>query len=107
MAFKLKEGEPICPHIQQMQRYVEKLNKISVSFGDELDIDMVLNSLTPSYDHFVLSYHPNNTETTLTKLHNLLQTIESGMKENHASTATNAHVLAIGSGKGKKRKAPS
>ena len=107
MACKLKEGESVCPHVQKMQRYVEQLHSLNVSFDDELAIDMVLNSLPPSYDQFVLTYHLNNTETTLTELHNLLQTAESGMKKNHAPTATNAPVLAIGCGKGNKRKAPS
>ena len=86
---------------------MEQLHKLNVSFYDELAIDMVFNSLPPSYDQFVLTYHFNNTEMTLTELHNLLQNDESRMKKNHASAATNALVLAIGSGKWKKRKAPS
>lgn len=87
MLCKLKEGEPICPHIQKIHIYVEKLHKINVLFDDELAIDMVLNSLPPSYDQLVLAYHLNNTEKTLTELHKLLQTAESGMKRNHASNA--------------------
>ena len=39
---------------------MEQLHKLDVSFDDELVIDMVLNSLTPSYDQFVLTYHLNN-----------------------------------------------
>lgn len=66
---------------------------------------MVLNSLSPSYDLFILTYHLNNMETTLTQLHNLFQTDVSGTKKNHAPSATSAPVLAIGSGKGQKRKA--
>ena len=107
MACKLKEGESVFPHVQKMRRYAEQLHKLNVSFDDELAIDMVLNSLPPTYDQFVLTYHLNNMETALTELHNLLQTIESWMKKNHASNATNAPVLSIVYGKWKKRKASS
>lgn len=77
-----------------------------MSLDEELFIDMVLSYLPLSYDQFVLTHHLNNTETTLTQLYNLLQTVKSGIKKNHAPTAINAHFLAIGSGKMKKRKAP-
>ncbi|XP_023765203.1 uncharacterized protein LOC111913730 [Lactuca sativa] len=107
MMCKLKEGETVFPHVQKIQRYMEKLHKLNVSFDDEFSIDMVLNSLPPSYDQFVLTYHLNNKETTLIELHNLLQTTEPGMKKNYVSTTSNAHVLVIGSGKGKKNKSPS
>ena len=68
---------------------------------------MVLNSLPTSYDQFVLTYHLNNTEMITNQLCNLLKTTESGLKKYQAPTAINALVLAIGSGKVKKRKAPS
>ena len=55
-----------------MQRYVERLEKLNVSFDKELVIYMVLNFLPPSYDQFILTCHLNNIETTLTQLRNLL-----------------------------------
>ena len=68
---------------------------------------MALNSLPPSYDQFILTYYLNNTEKTLTELHNLLQIAKLRMNKNHASTATNAPVLAIRSRIGKRGKAHS
>ncbi|KAI3511597.1 hypothetical protein L1887_18752 [Cichorium endivia] len=65
----------------------------------------LLNSLPSCYDQFILAYHLNNSETTLAQLHNLIQTAEAGMKgKGLASTSASAPVLAIGHGKGKKRK---
>ena len=79
------------------------IEKLNLSFDKNLAIDMVLNSLPPSYDQFILTYHLNNTETTLTQLHNLLQTAESGMKKNHVPSVTSAPDLAISQNKVKKR----
>lgn len=36
MTGKLKEGESVFPHTQKIQRYVEKLPRINVSFDEEL-----------------------------------------------------------------------
>ena len=103
MACRIKKGESVCPYVQIMQRYVEQLQRLNVSFDEELAIDMVLNSFPPSYDQSILTYQLNNTKTILTQLHNLLQIVESGMKKNHTHSIINAHILAIGSVKWKKR----
>ena len=63
-----------------MQRYVDRLVKLNVNFDEELAVDIVLNSLPSCYDQFILTYHMNNSETSLSQLHNLLRTAEAGMK---------------------------
>ncbi|KAI3790891.1 hypothetical protein L2E82_04298 [Cichorium intybus] len=65
MTCKMKEGESVCAHVQKMQRYVQGLMKLNVHFDEELAIDIVLNSLPGCYDQFILTYHLNNSETTL------------------------------------------
>lgn len=90
-----------------MQRYVDRLVKLNVNFDEELAVDIVLNSLPSCYDQFIFTYHMNNNETTLSQLHNLLRTAEAGMKRKSiSSTPATTLVLAIGQGKGKKRKGP-
>ena len=75
---------------------------------DEFAIDIVLNSLPSSYDQFILTYHLNNTKTTLAELHNSLLTAEAGMKGKGTSLGSGSTaVLAIGQGKRKKRKGPT
>ena len=90
-----------------MQGYMDRLIKLNVNFDEELEIDIVLTSLPSCYDQFILIYQLNNNKTTLSQLHNLPRTTEAGMKgKGIASTPIDSPVLAIGQGKGKKRKGP-
>ena len=66
---------------------------------------MVLNSLPSSYDQFIFTYDLNNTKTILIELHNLLQTVEAGMKTSHSNSSASALVMAIQQRKRKKIKA--
>ncbi|KAI3680369.1 hypothetical protein L2E82_50354 [Cichorium intybus] len=90
---------------RKMQGYVERLRKLEMPVHDDLAVDIVLNSLLSSYDQFTLAYHLNNSQATLAKLHRMLRTAEDGMK-GKSVLLVNPPVLAIGSGKGKKRKGP-
>ena len=98
MPYTIKEWESVCAHVQKIQRYMEQLKSPNVSVDEVLAINMVVNVLPPSYDQFILTYHLKKIETTLTQVHNLLQTVESGMMKNHVPSTTSAPVLAIGSG---------
>ena len=86
--------------------------KLNVNFPEELAIDIILHSLPSCYDQFRMTYHMNKEEVTLSKLQGLLKTAESGLKGKSvvttpATTPNSAPVLAIGKGRGKKRKNPS
>ena len=50
MACNFKEGESVCSHVQKMQRYVEQHLRFDLLSDEDLAVDMVLNSLGPSYD---------------------------------------------------------
>ena len=102
---KPKDGESICAHVQRMQGYVERLRKLAMPVPEELAVDIVLNSLPSSYDQFRLAYHLNNNQANLTELHRMLRVAEDGMK-GKSVPSVNQPVLAIGSGKGRKRKGP-
>lgn len=104
MACKLKKGAYVCAYVQNMQRHVERLEKLNVNFDKDLTIDMVLKSLTSSYNRFILTYHLNNTETMLIALQNLLQKDEAWMKS-HSNSSASTPVMAIQKSKGKKSKA--
>lgn len=95
LACQLKEGESVCTHAQRMQIYMEWLEKLNLSFDNELVINMVLNSLPPSFYQFILNYYSNNTQTTLTQLHNVLQITKSRMKKYYVPFATSAHVYPL------------
>jgi transposase InsO family protein len=105
----MKDSDSVCAHVQNMERHIERLKKLNVNFDDELIVDMVLASLTPAFDQFILSFVlRDDGRTTLTQLHGLLKQAEVSMKQPHGSKPNNAghaQVNAIGHGKGKKRKA--
>lgn len=105
---KMKEGESVTTHLQRMQHYVDHLLKLNVSFDEELDIGIVLHSFPSCYDQFIMTYHLNKDETTLSQLQSMLRTAESGGKgKSIACNAAEATpVLAIGHGKGRRRKLP-
>ena len=104
MAWKLKEGEPVYNHVQRIQRYVERLERLNVNFDKELSVDMDLNSLPHCYDQLILAYNLKSIETTLAQFHNILRATKSGMKKNQTYTSTNALVLALGKTKVRKGK---
>nr|KAJ0212110.1 hypothetical protein LSAT_V11C400165970 [Lactuca sativa] len=107
---RMKDCEPVTGHKKKMQRYVDRLLKLNVNFRKELAIDIILHSLPSCYDQFRMTYHMNKEEVTLSKLQGLLKTTESGLKGKlvvTTPTSTAGLVLAIGQGKGKKRKSPS
>ena len=107
---KMGNGESLTVHLQKMQRYVDRLRKLNVNFGEDLAIDIVLHSLPSCYNQFRMTYHMNKEEVTLSKLQGLLRTAESNLKDKSVAPTpapTAAPVLAIGQGRGKKRKAPS
>ncbi|KAI3723576.1 hypothetical protein L2E82_35254 [Cichorium intybus] len=77
---KPKDRESICTHVQRMQGYVERLRKLAMPVPEQLAANM-------------------------TELHCMLRVAEDGMK-GKSVPSVNKPVLAIGSGKGKKRKGP-
>ena len=48
MDCKLKEGDPLSPHVIKMIGYVQALDRLGFPLLDELAIDAVLGSLPPS-----------------------------------------------------------
>ncbi|KAL4567872.1 hypothetical protein LXL04_023468 [Taraxacum kok-saghyz] len=107
MMCKLKEGSSVCVHVQQMKSYIDQLENLQVIFDQNLAIDIILNSLTATYDGFILTYHMHSVEKTVMELYNMLQTTEAGIKKTGVESSTVTHVLPIQNGGGKKRKRPN
>ncbi|KAJ1275292.1 hypothetical protein BS78_05G125000 [Paspalum vaginatum] len=55
----------------------------------ELMTDVILQSLPPSFEPFVMNYHMNNLNKTLTELHGMLKTAEDSIKK------TLTHVMMV------------
>ncbi|GJS46688.1 hypothetical protein Tco_0596809 [Tanacetum coccineum] len=103
MACKPKPGTYICAFVLEMKGYFDMLESLNMVFDAELSINIILSGLPADYNQFELSYQMNGKETSIMKLHNLLQTTEQGIKKSDVPSTSTAHVLTVGHN-AKKRK---
>jgi len=94
---KLAEGSPVSPHVIKMIGYIEALDKLGIELDPELATDVILQSLPPSFEPFIMNYHMNSLDKTLAELHGMLKTAEESIIK------SSNHVMMVQSG-GKKRK---
>ncbi|KAL4282937.1 hypothetical protein GQ457_16G017700 [Hibiscus cannabinus] len=73
--------------------------KRGFAFNDELAIDVVLQSLSDSFDQFVLNFNMNEINKTLPQLLGMLRTAEGNMKKGGSKS-----VLMVREAKGKGKK---
>ena len=81
MYCKLKEGDPLSPHVIKMIGYVQALDRLGFPLLDELATDAVLGSLPPSYGTFISNYHMHGMDKKLTELHGMLKVAEHDIKK--------------------------
>ena len=81
MDCKLKEGDPLSPHVINMIGYVQALDRLGFPLLDELATDAVLGSLPPSYGTFISNYHMHGMDNKLTELHGMLKVAEQDIKK--------------------------
>jgi hypothetical protein len=77
--------------------YIETLDKLGSELHPDLATDVILQSLPASYEPFILNFHMNGLDKTLSELHGMLKTAEERIKKNPN------HVMMIQKGN-KKRK---
>ena len=65
----------------KMINLIEKLARLSFLMDHELSVDLVLQSLPPSFSQFVLNYNMNKLEASLPELSNMLQSVEPNLKK--------------------------
>jgi len=73
-ACKLTEGSQVSPHVVKMIGYIESLERLGSPLNADLAIDVILQSLPPSYKQFIMNFHMNSMEKTLSELHSMLKT---------------------------------
>ncbi|GKE40851.1 hypothetical protein Tco_1464256, partial [Tanacetum coccineum] len=103
MACKPKLRASICAFVLEMKGYFDRLESLNMVFDAELSINIILSGLPADYNQFVLSYQMNGKETSIMKLHSLLQTAEQGIKKIDVPSTLAAPVLTVGHN-AKKRK---
>ncbi|XP_077237242.1 uncharacterized protein LOC143878913 [Tasmannia lanceolata] len=77
---KMVEGTSVRDHILKMMGYLNELEVLEVMLDAESQVDMVLASLPPPFNDFVMNYHMNKLSMMLTELLNHLQSIEDLQK---------------------------
>nr|AAS01945.1 putative polyprotein [Oryza sativa Japonica Group] len=81
-ACRLAEGNPVSPHVIKMIGYTESLDKLGFPLNRELVTDLILQSLPPSFEPFIMNFNMNNLNRTLAELHGMLKTAEESIKKN-------------------------
>ena len=68
-------------HVLKMITYIEKLDQLGFVMDHELSIELILQSLPQSFSQFIMNYHMNKLDSTLSKLFNMLKTAERALKK--------------------------
>ncbi|KAL0355711.1 UNVERIFIED_CONTAM: hypothetical protein Sradi_4018000 [Sesamum radiatum] len=74
---KMTEGLPVHSHGVKMLSRVEKLEDLKAGLSNDTYIDVILQSLTPSYDPFIVNYNKNGLEKSIHDLTNMLVQYEA------------------------------
>ncbi|KAK8625706.1 hypothetical protein V6N13_056867 [Hibiscus sabdariffa] len=78
---KMSEGSPVGAHVIKMMGYIQTLGKLGFALNDELAIDVVLQSLSDSFNQFGLHFNMNEINKTLPQLLGMLRTAEGNIKK--------------------------
>ncbi|KAL0386307.1 UNVERIFIED_CONTAM: hypothetical protein Sradi_3025000 [Sesamum radiatum] len=74
---KMAEGLSVQSHGVKMLSLVEKLEDLKAGLNNDTYIDMILQSLPPSYDPFIVNYNINGLEKSIHELINMLVQYEA------------------------------
>lgn len=95
---KLSEGTNVGPHILKMIGYVENLEWLGVPIEWELAIDLILQSLSENFSHFVMNLLMNEIDKFLPQHVSMLRTVERNMNKGKEKT-----IITVNNGKFKKK----
>ncbi|KAL0325224.1 UNVERIFIED_CONTAM: hypothetical protein Sradi_5091700 [Sesamum radiatum] len=80
------EGSSVREHGVMMLSLVEKLKDLQANFEkEETYVDMILQSLPPSYDQFIINYNMNGLEKSLHELINMLVQYKATIEKSEPS----------------------
>ncbi|KAL0439310.1 UNVERIFIED_CONTAM: hypothetical protein Slati_2414000 [Sesamum latifolium] len=74
---KMAEGSSVQSHGVKMLSLVEKLEDLKAGLDNDTYIDVILQSLPPSYDPFIINYNMNGLEKSIHELINMLVQYEA------------------------------
>ena len=77
---KMKDGEPLGPHMIKIVGYVQSLERLGFLMSEEFNIDVILNSLPSANGPFISNYHMHGMDKKLAELQGMLKTAEEDIK---------------------------
>ncbi|KAL2252664.1 UNVERIFIED_CONTAM: hypothetical protein Sindi_0061100 [Sesamum indicum] len=98
----MTEGSSMQEHGIKMLSLMEKHEYLQAGLDNDTYIDVILHSLPPSYDPFVVNYNMNGLEKTINELINILVQYEATSKESAPSVLVGEASASKVKGKGTK-----
>ncbi|KAL0386324.1 UNVERIFIED_CONTAM: Retrovirus-related Pol polyprotein from transposon RE2, partial [Sesamum radiatum] len=100
---KMIEGSSVHSHGVKMLSLVEKLEDLKAGLNNDTYIDVILQSLPPSYDPFIVNYNINGLEKSIHELSNMLVQYEATTHKSEPAVLVREASTSKAKGKGVKR----
>src|SRR4051812_30432500 len=78
---KMAEGNSLSEHVIKLVGYAQRLNALGFAISTTLGTDILLASLPPSYNVFIMNYNMNELDKTTDELFAMLKTVEASMQK--------------------------
>ncbi|KAL0445796.1 UNVERIFIED_CONTAM: hypothetical protein Slati_1707500 [Sesamum latifolium] len=99
----MAEGSSVQSHGVTMLSLVEKLEDLKAGLNNDTYIDVILQSLPPSYDPFIVNYNMNGLEKSIHELINMLVQYEATTRKFEPSVLVGEASTSKAKGKGARR----
>jgi len=99
----MEENSSVSEHILRMSGYHNHLTQLGVNLPNDSVIDIVLQSLPPSYKGFMMNYNMQGMTKMILELFAMLKAAEVEMKKEHQVLMVNKTTSFKKKVKGKKR----
>ncbi|KAL0427488.1 UNVERIFIED_CONTAM: hypothetical protein Slati_2923600 [Sesamum latifolium] len=100
---KMTEGSSVHSHGVKMLSLVEKLKDLKAGLNNVTYIDVILQSLPPSYDPFIVNYNMNRLEKFIHELINMLVQYEATAHKSEPAVLVGEASTSKAKGKGARR----
>ncbi|KAL0406052.1 UNVERIFIED_CONTAM: hypothetical protein Slati_3919100 [Sesamum latifolium] len=97
---KMIEGSSVQEHGVKMLSLVENLKDLKANLEKEMYIDVILQSLPPSFDSFIVNYNMNGLDKDLHELINMLVQYEATIEKSAPSVLVGEASTSKAKGKG-------
>ena len=88
-------------------RSIEEFQKLGMNMDKKLQVDLILQSLPNLYGQFIMNYHINKIDSTLSELLNMLVTAEGTLKNSKSMALTMVQASSKRKSSFKKKKKPT